>query len=141
MIASGIRRLRSNKNKIAFGRPVKQRYSNRFYAKQQLRFFHGELKNIFFKNFFKRHIKSTVIRSKSFFSELESRADRVFFRRRILPTIFACRQFIYHKGIEINSIAQNSPRYIVRTGDIISLSPNVWKAMYDNFFQRIYYRR
>lgn len=141
MMASGIRRLRSNKNKMAFGRPVKQRYANRFYSKQQLRFFHGELKNLFFKNFFKRHIKSTVIRSKSFFAELESRADRVFFRRRILPTIFACRQFIYHKGIEINAITQHSPRYIVRTGDIISLAPNVWKAIYDNFFQRIYYRR
>ena len=50
MMASGIRRLRSNKNKMAFGRPVKQRYANRFYSKQQLRFFHGELKNLFFKN-------------------------------------------------------------------------------------------
>ena len=122
IITSGIRHLRSNKNKIAFGRPMKQRYSNRFYAKQQLRFFHGELKNGFFKNFFKAHLKSTVLRSKSFFAGLESRADIIFFRMRILPTVFSCRQFIYHKGIEINSITQNSPRYLVQTGDIISLS-------------------
>lgn len=119
-ITSGMRRLRSD-NKTAYGRPTKQRYRTRFYAKQQLRLFHGEMKETAFRNFFKSHVKSISLRTKSFFGSLESRLDIVFFRRRFLPTIFACRQFIYHQGIEVNSIIEKSPRALINAGDIVAL--------------------
>jgi hypothetical protein len=38
-----------------------------------------------------------LVALKSFFSLLESRLDRVLYRRRVFPTLYGCRQFInYH---------------------------------------------
>jgi len=122
IIWGGIRRIKSaSENKTAFGRPLKQRYRDRFYKKQQLRFFHGEIKEKNFRNFFKTHLKSLSLRTKSLFSGLESRLDIVFFRIRLLPTIFACRQFINHQGLEVNSKLQKSPRSLIATGDVVGL--------------------
>lgn len=112
----------SSTNKKAFGRPKKSRYRNRFYAKQQLRLFHGEVKEGTFRNFFRNHLTAVTTRGHSFFSALESRLDRVFFRRRLLPTIFACRQFITHQGLEVNSGIEKSPRALIRTGDRVAVS-------------------
>jgi len=109
-------------NKKAFGRPLKRRYRNMFYSKQQLRFFHGEVKETTFRNFFRNHLSAVTTRNKSFFSALESRLDIIFFRRRMLPTIFACRQFITHQGLEVNSGIEKSPRMIIRTGDVVAVS-------------------
>lgn len=125
-VSSGIRRIKSaSDNKTAFGRPLKQRYRDRFYAKQQLRLFHGEIKETVFRNFFKTHLKSVAVRTKSFFAGLESRLDIILFRIRLLPTIFACRQFINHQGLEVNSVIQKSPRSLVSTGDRVSLPSKV----------------
>lgn len=114
-------RTTSSTNKKAFGRPFKRRYRNRFYAKQQLRLFHGEVKESVFRIFFQNHLSAITSRSNSFFSALESRLDMVFFRRRLFPTIFACRQFITHQGLEVNSGVEKSPRALIRTGDMIAV--------------------
>lgn len=74
-----------------------------------------------FRNFYKKYHQSVTLRNKAFFSGLESRLDILFFRRRLLPTIFACRQFIFHQGLEVNSVVENSPRALIRTGDRISV--------------------
>jgi small subunit ribosomal protein S4 len=92
-----------------------------FYAKQQLRFFHGEVKEGTFRNFFRNHLSAITSRGHSFFSALESRLDMVFFRRRLLPTIFACRQFITHQGLQVNSGVEKSPRALIRTGDRVAV--------------------
>jgi small subunit ribosomal protein S4 len=112
-----------------------------FYAKQQLRLFHGEIKESAFRNFFRNHLSATTIRSKSFFSALESRLDMIFFRRRLLPTIFACRQFITHQGLEVNSKIELSPRALIRTGDRVAVSETAWESIYYELLLRIYYRR
>ena len=65
------------------------------------------------------------MRTKSFFAGLESRLDIIFFRIRLLPTIFACRQFINHQGLEVNSVLQKSPRSLVATGDMVALPTKV----------------
>jgi len=96
-----------------------------FYTKQQLRFFHGEVKEDVFCSFFRNHLLSVTTRSKSFFSALESRLDRVFFRRRLLPTIFSCRQFIYHQGLYINGTIEKSPHKLIRTGDRVAISTQI----------------
>jgi small subunit ribosomal protein S4 len=125
MQISGSRKM-SFGNHTVFGRPTKERYRyrNSFYAKQQLRAFYGEVKETVFRNFYKKYLQSVTLRNKSFFSGLESRLDILFFRRRLLPTIFSCRQFIQHQGLEVNSIVEKSPRALIRTGDRISVPHN-----------------
>ncbi len=107
--------------KTAFGRPSKRRYRDSFYTKQQLRFFHGKVKENTFRYLFQQHQSSVGHRTSSFFASLESRLDRFFFRMRLLPTIFACHQFIYQHGLSVNGCLEQSPRAIVRVGDRVSV--------------------
>ncbi len=107
--------------KTAFGRPSKRRYRDSFYIKQQLRFFHGKVKENTFRYFFQYHQNNVGLRTSSFFSSLESRLDRFLFRMRLLPTIFACHQFIYHHGLSVNGSIERSPRATVRVGDMVAI--------------------
>ena len=95
-----------------------------FYRKQQLRFFHGKIKEESFRIMFKNHLITVANRTNSFYSVLESRLDRIFFRRRLLPTVYACHQFIHHQGLEVNNRIEKSPRAQVRIGDRIAVPIN-----------------
>ena len=136
-------RNKSIQNKTAFGRVVniKGKYRDRFYKKQQVRYFYGKIKENAFRNLFRNHRLSVSTRSHSFFSILESRLDIIFFRIRFLPTIFACHQYIHYQGLEVNGQLEFSPRANVRVGDMISVSPSSWKTFFHNLFMRVYYRR
>lgn len=107
--------------KTAYGRPAKRRYRESFYTKQQLRFFHGKRKESTFRYLFQHYQNAVGKRTNAFFSTLESRIDMFFFRRRLLPTIFACHQFIHHHGLQLNGNLERSPGATVRVGDIVTL--------------------
>lgn len=109
------------------GRPRRRRYRDVFYTKQQLRSFHGKRSERSLQNILKRssfHASSVQsARSRSFIASLESRLDRVLFRARLLPTIFACHQYIHHLGLSVNGALEFSPQAILRPGDVVSLVP------------------
>lgn len=111
----------STASKTAYGRPRKRRYRESFYMKQQLRAFHGKRKEETLCHLFRAHQSIVGSRTKAFFSVLESRLDRFFFRRRVLPTVFACHQFIHHCGLEVNGRLEQSPRALIRIGDRVAL--------------------
>lgn len=102
---------------------VRRRYKTGFYTKQQLRAFHGKIKEEKFRNFFKKYLKEGVKRNTSFFASLEKRLDVFFFRLRLLPTIFACHQYILHHGVLINDGLRTSPSDMIRPGDTLSILP------------------
>jgi ribosomal protein S4 len=70
---------------------------------------------------FKKHIMRLASQSDSFFVTLESRLDRVFFRMRLLPTVFSCHQYIHYNGLEVNSKLEKSPSSLINVGDMISV--------------------
>ena len=129
--------------KAAYGRPkaYSRRYKFIFYIKQKLRNFHGKIKEDVFRNMFKKHIMRLASQSDSFFVTLESRLDRVFFRIRLLPTVFSCHQYIHYNGLEVNSKLEKSPSSLINVGDMISVPAAGWLPFYANVFKRIYYRR
>jgi ribosomal protein S4 len=61
------------------------------------------------------------VQTSSFFISLESRLDRLFFRMRLLPTVFACHQFIHYNGLEINNQLEKSPRKEIKIGDVVTV--------------------
>ena len=125
----------------AFGRLKKSNYIKIFYFKQQLRSFYGKRKEKSFQQIFQCNRQFIGRNSISFFNVLESRLDRVFFRRHLFPTIFSCHQYIHHQGLLINGKLEKSPRYVVKIGDILSFSKSVWNSFYWDLFCRVYYRR
>lgn len=118
----------------------KRRYRDAFYNKQQLRLFHGKIKEQAFRKFFRRHLIQTVNRNQSFFAALERRVDIFFFRMRLLPTIFACHQYVHHHGILINRRIEHSPNALLSTGDIVSIQRQHWKPLFWYMHDRLFYR-
>ena len=93
--------------------------------KKQYRFFFGKIKEQTFEQFFSINRSIISNRNKSFFHNLESRLDMSFFRMRILPTVFACNQFIQQHGLLINNQIEKSPNYSISIGDTISFNKKV----------------
>lgn len=145
--------------RTALGRPHLRRYRDAFYHKQQLRAFHGKRTESRLRSLLRRYPNGTRLitgaATRSFFSALEGRLDRILFRRRLMPTIYASHQFILHQGISINGQLERSPHAILCAGDRISVLPKTsfsaelpasrrlsrWQSLFDSFFTRLYYRR
>ena len=129
--------------KKAYGRPkaLSQRYKILFYQKQKLRKFYGKLNENKFRIIFKTHKINVASNSNSFFVSLESRLDVVFFRIRLLPTIFTCHQYILYNGLELNTKLEKSPSCQLQVGDILSVPQSSWLFFYYKIFKRVYYRR
>ena len=106
-------------------RAIRRRYRDNFYAKQQLKIFYGKQKELRFSKFFKNHLNSLARRNLSFSASLERRADIVLFRLRVLPTIYACQQYIHHYGLLINERKEKSPYANLTPGDVISFDEPV----------------
>ena len=111
-----------------------------FYKKQQLRAFYGKIKEKAFRKNFQKYLTSGVNRNRSFFTSLERRLDIFFFRMRLLPTIFACNQYILQHGILINKGICNSPNALLRVGDVVSLNLLHWKSFSSYLLLRLKYR-
>ena len=119
---------------------ARRRFRNAFYSKQQLRAFHGKIKEEKFRNFFRKYLTHGVNRNMSFYAALERRLDIFFFRMRLFPTIFACHQYILHHGVILNKGIERCPSALVRPGDILTISTEHWHAIYHYIKERIMYR-
>lgn len=126
-----------------YGRPsmFKRRYRDNFYKKQQYRLFYGKITEETLRRIIKNHKIVAKSQTSRFFSLLESRLDMIFFRIRLLPTIYSCHQFIHHFGLELNNKKELSPQRQVKIGDIITIPPVFWQYRYTLIFNRIYWRR
>ena len=121
-------------------RPLRRRFRNVFYTKQQLRAFYGKEKEEVFRNFFKRFLGGAKNRNNMFVTALERRADVFLFRLRFLPTIYACRQFVHHFGLKINDRKEISPSAQILPGDIVEFEKYQWKAFGSYMAKRIFWR-
>lgn len=121
-------------------RAIRRRYRDNFYTKQQLKIFYGKQKELRFSKFFKNHLNNLARRNLSFSASLERRADIILFRLRVLPTIYACQQYIHHYGLFINDSKEKSPYAILTPGDVISFEEPVWSLFLDYIWERIHWR-
>ena len=95
------------------------RYRDAFYRKQQLRAFGGKLSETTFRSLYARQVGQQKRQGDALRLGRETRLDRVLFRRRVLPTIFACQQLIHHQGVHLSS-ASCSPTYTGSLGTLVS---------------------
>lgn len=121
-------------------RPLRHKYRNIFYTKQQLRAFYGIQKEEIFRNFFKKFLGGAKGRNKMFAIALERRVDMVLFRLRFLPTIYACNQFVHHFGVNINGKKELSANALIVPGDIITFEKAQWSSFVEYLYERLYWR-
>ena len=90
-------------------------------AKQKLKGYYG---NISEKQFRKVYAEASRLKgdtSENLIGLLERRLDAVIYRAKLVPTVFAARQFINHGHIKVNGKRVNIPSYQLRPGDVIEI--------------------
>lgn len=95
-------------------------------AKQKVRKYY-DIKESQFRTLFDKAKKLKGNTEDNFASLLESRLASVVYRANFAPTVFSARQLVSHKHILVNGKPINISSYIVKAGDVISVSPNAKK--------------
>ena len=68
---------------------------------------------------------------------IERRLDIVLFRANFASTLSQARQLISHRQIFVNEVAVTSSFFLLKKGDIVSVSPKMKKKIKSNIKQAI----
>lgn len=99
-------------------------YGTQLKAKQILKGYYANISEKKFRKYYKEADRRKGDTTEIFTSILESRLDSVIYRMKIVPTMFAARQFVSHKHIMVNGKYVNIASYMVKPGDVIKLKPS-----------------
>ncbi len=90
-------------------------------AKQKLKGYYGDLTE---KQFRKIYTEAERVRGDTgemLVGLLERRLDAVVYRAKLVPTIFAARQFVNHGHVSVNGKRVNIASYRVKEGDVVEV--------------------
>ena len=90
-------------------------------AKQKLKGYYGDLTE---KQFRKIYAEAERVRGDTgemLIGLLERRLDAVVYRAKLVPTIFAARQFVNHGHVTVNGARVNIASYRVKEGDLVEV--------------------
>ena len=90
-------------------------------AKQKLKGYYG---NISEKQFLAVYAEASRMKgntSENLIGLLELRLDAVVYRAKLVPTVFAARQFVNHGHVLVNGKRVNIPSYRVKVDDVIEV--------------------
>jgi small subunit ribosomal protein S4 len=99
----------------------KSNFGVQLIEKQKIRFFHNMTEKSF-RIFFDRAQKAKGNLSENFATLLALRLDTVVYLSNLVASYYQAQQLISHKHILINGRVVNIKSYILKVGDIISLS-------------------
>lgn len=90
-------------------------------AKQKLKGYYG---NILEKQFSKIYDQASSMKgntAENLIGILESRLDAIVYRAKLVPTVFAARQFVNHGHVKVNGVRSNIPSMRLRPGDVVEI--------------------
>ena len=90
-------------------------------AKQKLKGYYGDLTEKQFRKIYGEAERVRGDTGEMLVGLLERRLDAVVYRAKLVPTIFAARQFVNHGHVLVNGKRVNIASYRVSEGDIISV--------------------
>lgn len=96
-------------------------YGLQLRAKQKLKGYYGDITEKQFKAVYKEAERIKGDTSENLIGLLERRLDAVVYRAKLVPTIFAARQFVNHGHVLVNGVRTNIPSYRVKLGDVIEV--------------------
>lgn len=98
-------------------------YGLQLRAKQQLRFYYGNIGEKQFRRLYHEAVRRRGSSDDNLLRLLESRLDAAVYRMKFAPTVFASRQLINHGHILVNARKVNLPSYRLRQGDQVEIRP------------------
>ena len=112
---------KSNRKFARAGKKVSE-YGLQLREKQKAKFIYGVLEKPFRNNFNKAKKLHYGTTGENMMILLELRLDNVIFRLGFARTRREARQIVDHKHVLVNGKCVNIPSYIVKAGDVISIS-------------------
>ncbi|MGB7431809.1 MAG: 30S ribosomal protein S4 [Ahrensia sp.] len=90
-------------------------------AKQKLKGYYGDISEKQFRKTYDEAARRKGDTPDLLIGLLESRLDAVVYRAKLVPTIFAARQFVNHGHVTVNGVRTNIPSYRCKPGDVIEV--------------------
>ena len=90
-------------------------------AKQKLKGYYGNISEKQFLAVYNEASRMKGNTSENLIGLLESRLDAVVYRAKLVPTVFAARQFVNHGHVLVNGKRVNIPSYRVKIDDVIEV--------------------
>ncbi|MEX2451956.1 MAG: 30S ribosomal protein S4 [Rhodospirillales bacterium] len=96
-------------------------FGQQLMAKQKLKGYYGNITERQFRRYYDEASRRSGDTIENLIGLLERRLDAVVYRMKLVPTVFASRQFINHGHIRVNGKRVNIPSYLVKEGDVIEV--------------------
>ena len=96
-------------------------YGVQLRAKQKLKGYYANISERQFRGIYEEAIRMKGDSGAHLIALLERRLDAVVYRAKLVPTIFAARQFINHGHIKVNGRRVNIPSFRCKVGDFIEV--------------------
>ncbi len=90
-------------------------------AKQKLKGYYGDLTEKQFRKIYAEAERVKGDTGEMLIGLLERRLDAVVYRAKLVPTIFAARQFVNHGHVTVNGKRVNIGSYVCRVGDVVAI--------------------
>jgi len=104
------------------GRRMKfSEYGVQLREKQKIKRVYGVLETQF-RNYFEKANRQKGVTGENLIQLLERRMDNVVYRLGFAPSRKAARQMIIHKHFLVNGKTVNIPSYLLKAGDVVSVS-------------------
>ena len=112
---------KKSKRKSARAGKKMSEYGLQLREKQKAKFIYGVLEKPF-GNYYEKADRMKGMTGENLMTMLESRLDNVVFRMGFARTRREARQVVGHKHVLVNGKCINIPSYLIKAGDVISLS-------------------
>ena len=96
-------------------------YGVQLKAKQKLRGYYGNILERQFRGIYAEAIRMKGDSGANMVGLLERRLDSMIYRAKLVPTVFAARQFVSHGHIKVNGKRVNIASYRVKAGDTVQV--------------------
>ena len=96
-------------------------YGVQLMAKQKLKGYYGNISERQFRKYYAEAMRRKGDSGENLIGILESRLDIIAYRMKLVPTVFAARQFVSHGHLTVNGKRVTVPSYMVKVGDAIEV--------------------
>ncbi|MCB1519211.1 MAG: 30S ribosomal protein S4 [Hyphomicrobiaceae bacterium] len=96
-------------------------YGQQLKAKQKLKGYYASITESQFRRVYEEASRLKGSTSEHIIGLLERRLDALVYRAKLVPTVFAARQFVSHGHVSVNGRRVTIPSYRVRVGDVVEV--------------------
>ncbi len=96
-------------------------YGVQLMAKQKLKGYYGNISERQFRKYYAEALRRKGDSGENLIGILESRLDTIVYRMKLVPTVFAARQFVSHGHVSVNGKRVTVPSFMIKVGDAIEV--------------------